>query len=121
MKQTVGDFAIPILASTYEWQIGSCNYAVRAPRDPYDTISQRCCLAPGRYILFCFSHYLDIGGGWKGGFVEIFGHTYCDDFVGNAAMRTIEISGKRQIDIIWICFLKFLINKNSIFLTRLIH
>ena len=100
MKQTLGDFDIPKLAWSYEWQIGSCNYAVRARRGPYETISQRCCLAPGRYILFCLNKDLDLGGGWKGGFVEIFGHRYCDDFVGNVAMRTIEISGKRQNDII---------------------
>ena len=107
----MGEFDFPGFASAYEWEIGSCNNAVKSSRGAYDTIIQRCCLAPGRYTLHCINHYLEIGGGWKGGFVEIFGHTYCDDFVGHWSMRNIEISGKRHGNkSIWKCFLDFLIN-----------
>ena len=43
----------------------------------YDYVEE-CCLQPGTYTLDCKCTY---GDGWHGGYVEIAGVRYCDDFL----------------------------------------
>ena len=40
---------------------------------------EKCCLAPGTYTLNCKCSY---GDGWHGGYIEIGGTKYCQDFKG---------------------------------------
>ena len=80
---------------SYQWKMGSCY----GPKDTYGTDTniiyvERCCLAPGQYLLNCAN---DKGPyGWGKSYLEIQGQRYCDDFVGYKATRTVFITGKNQ-------------------------
>ena len=50
--------------------------------------AQECCQAPGTYRLECKDRYSD---GWHGGYLEIQGKKYCDDFLGGH-LQTVQIT-----------------------------
>ena len=50
--------------------------------------AQECCQAPGTYRLECKDRYSD---GWHGGYLEIQGKKYCDDFLGGH-LKTVQIT-----------------------------
>ena len=83
------DFSVEVHNAQFtSWNFGSCcNVQKYEFNDQY---TERCCLAPGEYTLTCKTSY---GNGWPGGFMEIQGHRYCDDFRGYKAMRRVKISG----------------------------
>ena len=70
------------------WDLGSCSSAqsYSGPKQ----YTERCCLAPGEYTLTCKAGE---GINWRGGFMEIQRHKYCDDFIGYKAMQKVTISG----------------------------
>ena len=80
------------------WNFGSCSSTQRYTDNKQYT--ERCCLAPGEYTLIC-NDWLWLangsegygGSGWSGGFMEIQGNKYCDDFIGYKAMRKVNVSG----------------------------
>ena len=62
-------------AREISWSIGSCSSnQVYKNRKVY---AKQCCLAPGDHTLNCKDSY---GDGWQGGFIEIYGRRYCEDF-----------------------------------------
>ena len=62
---------------------------------------EECCLDAGSYILECRS---ESGYGWSGGFIEILGTQYCEDFISgmiNGYIQiTVEESGKYRFGIV---------------------
>ena len=83
------------------WNLGACSKSKKDLSDkfreffyhPYDITNQRCCLAPKIYDLTCLDSN-EIPDGWNGGSLQILGHRYCDDFVGQTAKRKVKISSK---------------------------
>ena len=69
------------------WALGSCTSNVEF--EDNKTVSQTCCLAKGTYTLECKDTWED---GWHGGFVEINGKKYCENFNdGHKATRSVTI------------------------------
>ena len=76
-------------ANMIRWTIGNCTNP--GSYDEFTIYVQRCCLTPGQYTLTCQNtEYPD---GWYGGYIEIQGHRYCDDFMAYKAMRRIIVKG----------------------------
>ena len=72
------------------WEFGNCNsYSQTYQSDRiYDNI--QCCQPLGNYILLCQDSY---GDGWNGGYIEIDGDKYCDDFTsGKRLSKEVTIS-----------------------------
>ena len=69
------------------WSIGSLS---GGPYGDNTNYTERYCLAPGEYTLTCRNQ---VARGWFGGFLEIQGHKYCQDFLEYTAMRKITILG----------------------------
>ena len=75
--------------SDLEWRLGTCNsIGILYPTKIY---IHRCCLKPGRHTLTCINRRNPFG--WDGGYIEIQGHRYCDDFMAYRLMQTINIKG----------------------------
>ena len=72
------------------WTFGSCSSAQEyASQQEY---TERCCLTSGEHTLTCKDSY---GDGWHGGFMEIGGTKYCDDFQsGSEAVKQVTLAGK---------------------------
>ena len=104
MKILTGDFG------KMTWNLGSCSSIHGSPYKPGLQYIERCCLEPGSYTLICENNDLYVMGqqirayeaqgkrevehaGWYGGSIEIQGQKYCDDFVGQKAMRRVKIRG----------------------------
>ena len=76
-------------ANMVRWKLEECSNP--ESYDEFSSYEQRCCMAPGQYTLICQNtEYPD---GWYGGYIEIQGHRYCDDFLAYQAMRRITIKG----------------------------
>ena len=77
-------------ANTTGWTLGPCsssnNYS------DHKQYIQRCCVLPQQHILTCYN--TKKSEGWKGGYVEIRGHRYCNDFMDYKAIRRIDVRGK---------------------------
>ena len=71
------------------WTFGSCDSTqAYANNGQY---SESCCLVPGEYTLSCLDTY---GDGWHGGFLEIQGTRYCEDFTsGSVAAHQVTVTG----------------------------
>ena len=80
-------------SSLVSWKLDTCFISEEEAYKKHNSEGQyikRCCLAAGDHTLIC----RDSGGdGWNGGFMEIQGHIYCNDFIGYKAMRRITVSG----------------------------
>ena len=63
------------IEETSGWKDAVCK-SKRSYGDSSD-YEEECCLVPGEYILNCGTLY---GEGWNGGYVEIDGTRYCEDF-----------------------------------------
>ena len=87
-----------------DWKLGPCSGAHSLSKKRYngkDTrqmtlYTERCCMAPGRYVLTCKGspYTLNDNFGWNGksgGFLEIQGHKYCDDSIIYNSMQVINI------------------------------
>ena len=72
------------------WTFGSCAGAAQGSYADNQEYPERCCLTPGEYTLTCKDSY---GDGWHGGFIEIQGNKYCEDFVGSLTTNQITIAG----------------------------
>ena len=87
-----------ILPTNLRWDFGSCssgpNPEYKYNKNQYtDTqYTERCCVKPGKNTLIC--HNKETAQGWAGSYIEIEGHTYCDDFISFKAMRTVTVTGK---------------------------
>ena len=57
------------------WSLDDCG-GKRSYSNNNQYIDQ-CCLSPGTHNLICKDSY---GDGWHGGFIEVDGKIYCDDF-----------------------------------------
>ena len=70
------------------YQLGTCNSTQEYSN--YNNYEEMCCLAPGTYTLDCKCSY---GDGWHGGYLEIDGTRYCDDFTsGTSKSITVEFN-----------------------------
>ena len=82
-------FQIKIQTKVYAWEntwsLGTCG----SNREYISNVdyTETCCLDPGQYHLSCNDNGKD---GWHGGFIEIQGTRYCQDFA----------NGKQQVHII---------------------
>ena len=71
------------------WALGSCE-SKEAYRNN-NVYTQECCFAPSEYDLKCKDSY---GDGWHGGYLEIQGKKYCDDFLsGRLKNDQVTITG----------------------------
>ena len=75
---------IKIRPNTYarenSYHLGNC-----VSKQKYENMqdyNEECCLAPGDYDLYC---KCSRGDGWHGGYIEIDGKKYCDDFMDGFA------------------------------------
>ena len=83
------------------WKLGPCSgtHSLSAKRysgRKMTFYTERCCMAPGRYVLTCKGspYALNDNFGWNGrsgGFLEIQGHKYCDDSIIYNSMQIINI------------------------------
>ena len=87
---------ITTIVERYEtqWSLGSCSLT----SDDYipgtvQKLTKMCCLPPEQHVLRCESSN---NMAWKQSSIEIAGHKFCDDFVGYATLRKIDISGKKH-------------------------
>ena len=78
------------LGNENSWTIGSCSNEEEF--ENYWTVSQTCCIQPsptGSYNLECKDTY---GDGWHGGYLEINGETFCEDFTsGHSKTEVVTI------------------------------
>ena len=72
------------------WSLGSCQSI--GTYGAHNQYTERCCLETGSYTLKC----KDSGhNGWHGGYIELFGQTYCDRFLsGSEQSSQITVTGK---------------------------
>ena len=71
------------------WTLGSCENEKSYGNGFQYT--QECCQAPGAIELECKNSY---GHGWNGGYLEIEGKKYCDDFAsGKEKKEQVTITG----------------------------
>ena len=72
------------------WTFGNCNSTQEY--NSYDTYIEQCCQPMGTYQLVCADSY---GDGWHGGYIEIGGSKYCEDFMaGSAESHDVAMPGK---------------------------
>ena len=57
--------------------MSTCASQQLRPYGNYDDYEENCCLTPGTYTLKCKDRF---GDGWHGGYIEIDGTKYCEDF-----------------------------------------
>ena len=70
------------------WNLGECSGL--GPYSGPSSIHQ-CCIAPGTYQLECKDTY---GDGWRGGYIEVDGKRYCENFINGFIMSAqITIQG----------------------------
>ena len=67
-----------------KWKLGECKSNRKYKRDKIYT--KQCCLPSGIHKLTCKD---DWGDGWNGGYIEILGQRYCDNF--NSLLHEEEI------------------------------
>ena len=71
---------IKIQTKTYggenSWYFGPCSSSQKY--ESYKEYTAVCCLNPAAYDLICKN---SAGDGWEGGFIEIQGKIYCEDFI----------------------------------------
>ena len=73
--------------SENSYAIGTCvSQEVYSSNSDYE---EECCLEPGSYALDCKCSF---GDGWHGGYVEINGVKYCDDF---------NYGHEKQVEVSW--------------------
>jgi hypothetical protein len=60
--------------SENSWTLGDCSGSGFEDNQEYDSV---CCLTGGEHTLTCSDTY---GDGWHGGFIEVDGVTYCNEF-----------------------------------------
>ena len=85
-------FDVAITTKSYgsenSWTVGACTSA-RGYQNS-QTYTESCCLDAGSYKLTCDDSYKD---GWHGGFIEIQGKRYCEDFTsGHQQENNVDIS-----------------------------
>ena len=77
------------------WDLGPCSslnsYFENAIYGYESRFIERCCLAPGKYILSCYSSIPTRG--WKNAFLMINGHPFCDNFIGDRLLQKIDVTG----------------------------
>ena len=85
-------FQLKIQTKVYAWEntwsLGTCG----SNREYISNVdyTETCCLDPGQYHLRCNDNGQD---GWHGGFIEIQGTRYCQDFTnGKQQVQTINIT-----------------------------
>jgi len=85
-------FQLKIQTKVYAWEntwsLGTCG----SNREYISNVdyTETCCLDPGQYHLRCNDNGQD---GWHGGFIEIQGTRYCQDFAnGKQQVQTINIT-----------------------------
>ena len=71
------------------WSLGSCTSSQAYTANSF--FSQQCCVATGDHTLTCKDSY---GDGWHGGFIEIGGKRYCEDFTSGGEKTTIISTGE---------------------------
>ena len=71
------------------WSLGSCTSSQAYTSNSF--FSQQCCVSPGDHTLTCTDSY---GDGWHGGFIEIGGKRYCEDFTSGGEKTTIISTGE---------------------------
>ena len=80
--------------SENSWTFGKC----KNPQtyEKHQTYTMKCCLPKGKYTLTCNDSY---GDGWHGGYLEIKGKKYCEDFTTGSEHKTlnIEVKGMKYI------------------------
>ena len=81
---------IKVVTSSWGYEnsyaIGTCvSQGVYSNNNNYE---EECCLAPGSYAMDCKCSF---GDGWHGGYVEINGVKYCDDFTSGHE-KQVEVS-----------------------------
>ena len=70
------------------WSLGTCVSDDGRYREN-NVYTEECCLDAGKYTLNCDDTYKD---GWHGGFIEIQGTQYCEDFTeGHQQSQDIDI------------------------------
>ena len=71
------------------WSLGTCPNA--QTYESNNVYTQQCCTGAGDFTLSCKDSY---GDGWNGGYLEINGVKYCDDFSsGSEKTATVTIAG----------------------------
>ena len=73
-------------AEEITWSIGSCRSSQSYMN--FNVFTQQCCLADGDYKIKCQDSYAD---GWHGGYLEINGQKYCEDFTGSLQETDLTI------------------------------
>ena len=68
------------------WALGTCES--KGTYRNHKVTTQECCQAPGTYELQCKD---SVGDGWHGGYLEIQGKKYCDDF-RSGHLKTVQIT-----------------------------
>lgn len=71
-----------------EWRLGTCN-STRFEYNNFKKYFQRCCLKPSEQTLTCINTKNPYG--WDGGYIEIQGHRYCNDFMSYRLTQKITI------------------------------
>ena len=88
MKLKTGNYAGQI-----SWNLGSCQ-SKRQGYGSYARYVEQCCLPTGSYTLQCKD---SASNGWHGGYIEVDGQKYCDNFLGGnveTSQITVEGNGK---------------------------
>ena len=84
---------IKIVTTSYgnenSWSFGNC--ASGQVYENNQIYTEECCQEEGDYQLVCKDSY---GDGWSGGFLEINGDTYCEEFTqGHEKVEEVTMSG----------------------------
>ena len=78
--------------SYVRWTLGSCSSAIEY--EDFTTYLERCCILEGHYTLTCIN--TERSAGWNQGYIEIHGHTFCNDFWTYRSMQQIQVKGEKM-------------------------
>ena len=71
------------------WTFGSCSSSGGYRNN--NTYLERCCVSSGKHTLTCYN--TKAPEGWKGSYLEIGKHKFCDDFMDYRVMSRIDAQG----------------------------
>ena len=79
-----------VWGSEISWEFGTCSSTQEYNSN--EIYTEQCCQPAGAYELVCKDSY---GDGWHGGYIEIGGSKYCEDFMaGSAESHDVAMPGK---------------------------
>ena len=82
------DVSLHKISHATSWKLGACSSSLQYSIP--GIYIEKCCISPGDHILTCMNPE---GNDWSRSALNLLGHEFCNDYVGNTAMIPLNIKG----------------------------